>query len=67
MKKKFGEAPETAGRFVIRSMRINIRDALISSGMERVECSHDSGDGKYSERWTNGTDIVLLHWNGGSL
>lgn len=60
--RRYGEAPQTAGCFVIGGGRQKIRTALISEGFERGLCSRDAGDGKYSERWTDGTNVVLLKW-----
>ncbi len=54
--KTYGEAPENAGRFVIREKKITLRRSLIASGFERTSSSHDSGDGEYEEFWSNGVD-----------
>lgn len=58
--RRYGEAPETAGCFVIGGVRKNIRMTLTVEGFKRKLCSRDFGDGKYSERWTNGTDAIRI-------
>lgn len=42
--------------------RVKIRKAFISAGFKRSVTSRDNGDGKYSERWVNESDVITIKW-----
>lgn len=42
--------------------RCKIREAFITAGFNRSTASRDAGDGKYSERWANGSDVIIIKW-----